>query len=1517
MKGTFQRVTTSLFKENRLLVVTLAFLLTFSFATYVFATPPTSPYTPGETNDPTCSPGDDECYVVIAGTGTVTSFSADDLSPLFTVSVSDSTTTPALSFDLDNASSYTVFGNNTASSAEPTFFIPTLTSALFQNQGTTTTVLHGNAAGNPSWSQIVNADIANGTIDVSTKVTGTLSTDNGGTGLNSLGTSNQILGVNNDGNALEYKTISTNGTAVSNDVGVTLSGANAIAINLPSASATVRGVLTSTDWSTFNSKMTNTLTDGYIFVGNGSNVATAVALSGDATLTNAGEITIENNAVTTAKINNAAVTYAKFNNVAAESLVGNATGSSASATDIAIGGALRFSSSTLTSDAPTSIGAIDSAPSGKHANGLRIESNVLYAQNADATYPGLVSTGPQTFAGAKTFNGAITASGGLSAGSNVITGVGTPTNATEAANKSYVDGLVNGLKWKVSVNAATTTDLPLTPIYDPGASGVGAFLEGASNGALGAIDGVTLGASDRLLVKNETGGNEPYNGIYIVTTVGDGSTKYKLTRCTTCDEPAEFTNAAVAVLDGTVNAGTAWTQTNTVAAVGTDPVAWAQFLSNAYTEGTGIDITSGSISVDFSTVLGVLGVANGGTGLSSGTSGGVLYYSGAGTLASSGALTQHSLVLGGGTGGAPSTPLGLGTSGQCLQSQGAGVVPQWTSCGGAGTVTSIDIGAGLTGSSDPLISSGTILLDLTNANTWTGLQSFSITNTATSGSVFGLKIMPTYNQASGSAANTDLFINRTETAVGSGAQNLIDAQVGSTSKFKVSNTGLITATGGLTSAGTTTLSALSTGILHSNSSGVLSSSALNLAADVGSSILPVANGGTGLASGTSGGVLYYSGTGTLASSSALTQYSIVLGGGAGATPSTPLGLGTSGQCLISQGAGLVPQWTTCTGGGGVTSVNTVGSSPVAAGASISGTALTLQPANGTHAGVVSNTTQTFAGVKTFASDIQIHTGSDSITVGYGAGSSTTNTVLGVLAGRAHSGSSATYNTWIGYQSGYNATTGDYNTAVGTNAGLGITTGNYNVAIGEQTMNSGTVTGIENTAIGSAAGNVLAGGHYNLLLGAVAGGSIGPGTGLTSGSRNIILSTQNGSTYGGAALVSGSNNVLIGGWNSIGSSDSDRIVLSTGTGTLRMYSDSTGTNFGGDLSPNALFTVGSTSQFQVSSVGALSTSASVTFTGLGAGTTGTDSTVCITTAGVLTKTSAQCTGSAGRFKTNIETLTGNLDKVLALRPASYNYISNNKADIGFIAEEVLAIEPRLVAYTDDGQIYGLNYAQFAPLFAGAIQELDIKFETLSSIDVSKSGSLASLITNFLKEAVVEIKDATIGTLRVKNEVCVDDVCVTKDQFKTLLQNAGGSGTSGGGSGSTTTTGTGDGGGTTLEETGTTGEEEGTTTGTDSGTTTGEETETTGEDTGTTGGGTGIDTTDEGTTDGASTGEETGTTGESTTGTGTTDGGTTDGDTTTGEETGTTGESTTGTGTTDGGTTEGGTTTGVETGTTTGE
>lgn len=63
---------------------------------------------------------------------------------------------------------------------------------------------------------------------------------------------------------------------------------------------------------TGNAGLSTTLSSGNVFVGNASNIATGVAMSGDATMANTGALTIANNAITTAKILNANVTLAKL-----------------------------------------------------------------------------------------------------------------------------------------------------------------------------------------------------------------------------------------------------------------------------------------------------------------------------------------------------------------------------------------------------------------------------------------------------------------------------------------------------------------------------------------------------------------------------------------------------------------------------------------------------------------------------------------------------------------------------------------------------------------------------------------------------------------------------------------------------------------------------------------------------------------------------------------------------------------------------------------------------------------------------------------------------------------------------------------------------------------------------------------------------------------------------------------------------------------------------------------------------
>jgi hypothetical protein len=74
-------------------------------------------------------------------------------------------------------------------------------------------------------------------------------------------------------------------------------------------------------------------------------------------------------------------------------------------------------------------------------------------------------------------------------------------------------------------------------------------------------------------------------------------------------------------------------------------------------------------------VTGTVVVGNGGTGITSGTSGGILGFTGSTTIASSAALTNNQVIVGGGAGATPKT-LAAGTAGQYLQ-MNATPIPAW------------------------------------------------------------------------------------------------------------------------------------------------------------------------------------------------------------------------------------------------------------------------------------------------------------------------------------------------------------------------------------------------------------------------------------------------------------------------------------------------------------------------------------------------------------------------------------------------------------------------------------------------------------------------------------------------------------------------------------------------------------------------------------------------------------------------------------------------------------------------
>ena len=137
--------------------------------------------------------------------------------------------------------------------------------------------------------------------------------------------------------------------------------------------------------------------------------------------------------------------------------------------------------------------------------------------------------------------------------------------------KEYVDALKQSLDIKDSVKVATTADLGAT--YNNGA---GTLTNAGANAAL-SIDTISLSSGDRVLVKDQSSAAE--NGVYTVTTVGDGSTPWVLTRAEDANESAELTGGVFTfVEDGSLNADNGYVFThNGAPTLGTTALTVSQF----------------------------------------------------------------------------------------------------------------------------------------------------------------------------------------------------------------------------------------------------------------------------------------------------------------------------------------------------------------------------------------------------------------------------------------------------------------------------------------------------------------------------------------------------------------------------------------------------------------------------------------------------------------------------------------------------------------------------------------------------------------------------------------------------------------------------------------------------------------------------------------------------------------------------------------------------------------------------
>lgn len=242
-------------------------------------------------------------------------------------------------------------------------------------------------------------------------------------------------------------------------------------------------------------------------------------------------------------------------------IVGDISGNAGTATKWATARDL-----SLTGDGTATLASVDGSGNVSAAFTLAtVNSNVGTFTKLTVNGKGLV-----TAAANAVLNDIGTPTADYSFGGYKLTNLADPTSDQDAATKYYVDSVAQGLDVKASVKAATTANITLS---------------GAQT-----IDGVSIVAGDRVLVKNQT--SQAQNGIYVAASGA-------WARSPDADSWSELVSAYVFVEEGSTYADTGWVCTvNAGGTLGTTAVTWTQFSgAGTYVAGTGLTLTGNTFSI--------------------------------------------------------------------------------------------------------------------------------------------------------------------------------------------------------------------------------------------------------------------------------------------------------------------------------------------------------------------------------------------------------------------------------------------------------------------------------------------------------------------------------------------------------------------------------------------------------------------------------------------------------------------------------------------------------------------------------------------------------------------------------------------------------------------------------------------------------------------------------------------------------------------------------------------------------
>jgi hypothetical protein len=281
-------------------------------------------------------------------------------------------------------------------------------------------------------------------------------------------------------------------------------------------------------------------------------------------------------------------------------------------------------------------------------------------------------------------------------------------------------------------------------------------------------------------------------------------------------------------------------------------------------------------------------------------------------------------------------------------------------------------------------------------------------------------------------------------------------------------------------------------------------------------------------------------------------------------------------------------------------------------------------------------------------------------------------------------------------------TGSNNTATGYLALYGLGNGNDNTAVGTAAMMGaiGESEGSDNTAIGTFALTSFTSASYNAAVG-----------------QNSLYSTTTGSSnaaFGYGAMthnISGNSNVAVG-VDALKNSTAGSNNIAVGNAAGSSLESSNNIDIGH---------IGEGSDAGVIRIGTPATQTATYIAGI-ENSKVTGSAVYITSKGQL-----GVLASSERYKTAIQPIGSNTEKLRQLRPVSFHLKTDPDGAVqyGLIAEEVAKVYPELVTRDDTGKIQGVRYDELAPMLLNEVQKQAAEISDLKKLVVEMQAGVLKL------------------------------------------------------------------------------------------------------------------------------------------------------------------------------------------------